>query len=109
MTYINILLIGLILVFALDVSGFYQEITSVISGWMTNGKIKKPIMVKPFSCSLCMTFWTSLVYVIVLNQFSIPMLAYICLISYLTPVFNDIMVLVRELLKTLIIKINNIL
>lgn len=109
MTYINILLIGLILVFALDVSGFYQEITSVISGWMTNGKIKKPIMVKPFSCSLCMTFWTSLVYVIVLNQFSIPMLAYICLIAFLTPVFNDIMVLVRELLKTLIIKINNIL
>lgn len=109
MTYINILLIGLILVFVLDVSGFYQEITSIVSGWMTNGKIKKPIMVKPFCCSLCMTFWTSLVYVIVLNQFSVPMLAYICLISYLTPVFNDIMVLVRELLKTLIIKINNIL
>ena len=96
MIYINILLIGLIMVFALDVSGFYQEITSIISGWMTNGKIKKPIMIKPFCCSLCMTFWLSLIYTIVMNQFSIPMMAYCCLVAFLTPVFNDLLVLLAD-------------
>lgn len=107
MIYINILLIGLIMVFTLDVSGFYQEITSIISGWMTNGKIKKPIMIKPFCCSLCMTFWLSLIYTIVMNQFSIPMMAYCCLVAFLTPVFNDLLVFVRETLKSVLYKINN--
>lgn len=107
MIYINILLIGLIMVFALDISGFYQEITTIISGWLTNGRIKKPIMIKPFSCSLCMTFWLSLIYVIVMNQFSIPMLAYCCLVAFLTPVFNDLLVFVRETLKSILCTLNN--
>lgn len=108
MIYINILMIGLIMVFALDVSGFWNEITSIISGWLTNGQIKKPITLKPFSCSLCMTFWLSLIYVIIMNSFSLPMVGYICLIAFLTPIFNDIMVFVRETLKTIIIKLNKI-
>lgn len=104
--YLDILLIGCIMVFALDISGFYQEITSIISGWLTNGHIRKPINIKPFCCSLCMTFWFSLVYIVALHQFSIPMLAYCCLIAYLTPVINDILRLVVEILKWIIIKLN---
>lgn len=109
MIYINILLIALITVFALDVSGFYQEMTSIISGWLTNGQIKKPIELKPFSCSLCSTFWVSLIYIIVVNAFSLAMLAYVCLVAYMTPVFADIMFLFMETLKKIIQKINSIL
>lgn len=109
MIYIDILLIALITVFGLDVSGFYQEITTIISGWLTNGKIKKPITLKPFSCSLCMTFWVSLIYILILGAFSLPMLAYVCLVAYLTPVFADLMRLFMECLKTIIIKLNELL
>lgn len=104
---VNILLIGLIMVFTLDISGFYQEITCIISGWMTNGVIKKPIMIKPFCCSLCMTFWLSLIYILCMGCFTIPMIAYCCLIAYMTPVIADTLRLVTELLKTLIIAVNN--
>lgn len=109
MIYINILLIALIMVFALDISGFYQEITSIISGWMTNGAIKKPIMIKPFCCSLCMTFWLSIIYVFCMGCFTIPMIAYCCLISYLTTVFNDLLRLLLDIMKTIIYKISKII
>ena len=84
MIYLNILLIAVIVTYCLDVSGFKDEITIKISSWLTKGVVNKPFELKPFSCSLCMTFWTSLVYVLCIGAFSLPMLAWICLCSYLT-------------------------
>lgn len=106
MIYINLLLIGIIITFALDTSGFYQEFTSMISGWMTGGKIKKPIMKKPWCCSLCMTFWTGLAYILISGCFSIPMVAYLCLVAYFTPIYNDLMILVKDLIIKIITKLN---
>lgn len=104
---INILLIACVMVFALDISGFYQEITSNISGWLTNGKIKKPIMIKPFCCSLCMTFWCSIIYIIYSGCFTIPMIAYCCLMAYMTTVISDLLRLFTDILKSCILKISN--
>lgn len=106
MIFNDLLLIGIIVTFCLDTSGFYREITTAISGWMTNGKIKKPIMIKPFCCSLCMTFWIGLAYILFSGAFSIGMVAYLCLVSYLTPVYNDLMVLIRDWLEKIIIKLD---
>lgn len=106
MIYINLLLIGVILTFALDTSGFYREFTTMISGWITKGVIKKPIMKKPWCCSLCMTFWVGLAYIIITNSFSIPMVAYLCLVAYFTPIYNDLMILVKDLIIKIISKIN---
>lgn len=95
------------MVFALDVSGFYQEFTSIISGWLTNGQIKKPIMIKPFCCSLCMTFWLSMIYLLVVHQFTLGMIVYTCAVSYLTSVIKDLMILVKDTLTNLITIIYN--
>lgn len=88
---INCLFITIIWVIILDQLHFWDDITSVISGWMTNGKIKKPITLKPFSCSTCMSFWTNLAYIIVTNQFSILMILYILTLSWTTPIINSIL------------------
>lgn len=88
---INCLFITIIWVLILDQLHFWDDITSVISGWMTNGKIKKPITLKPFSCSTCMGFWTNLAYIIVTNQFSILMVLYILTLSWSTPIINSIL------------------
>lgn len=58
---------------------------------MTNGKIKKPITLKPFSCSVCMGWWTNLAYIIITNQFSILMILYILALSWGTPIINSIL------------------
>ena len=88
---INCLFITIICIIILDQLHFWDDITSVISGWMTNGKIKKPITLKPFSCSVCMGWWTNLVYIIVTNQFSILMILYILILSWTTPIINSIL------------------
>ena len=88
---INCLFITIIWVIILDQLHFWDDITSVISGWLTNGKIKKPITLKPFSCSTCMSFWTNLAYIIVTNQFSILMILYILILSWTTPIINSIL------------------
>lgn len=106
---INLLLITLVIVYCIDVSGFWNEFSSMVSGWLTNGKIKKPITLKPFSCPLCMTFWTGIVYLLATGGFTIPMLAYVCLLSYLTTVFADLMRLVKELITTITTKISSLL
>ena len=88
---INCLFITIIWIVILDQLHFWDDITSVISGWMTNGKIKKPIPLKPFSCSVCMSFWTNLAYIIIINQFSILMVLYILVLSWTTPIINSIL------------------
>lgn len=94
---INCLFITIIWVVVLDQLHFWDDITSVISGWMTNGKIKKPIQLKPFSCSVCMSWWTNLAYIIITNQFSILMILYILTLSWTTPIISSILTLVKNL------------
>ena len=99
---INCLFITIIWVVILDQLHFWDDITSVISGWLTNGKIKKPITLKPFSCSTCMSFWTNLAYIIVTNQFSILMVLYILTLSWGTPIINSILSFVKNVVLKLI-------
>lgn len=108
MIYINCLLITVIFVIISDQLHFWDNFSPIISGLLTNGKIKKSIPSKILTCSTCQSWWTNLIYIIVMNQFSIPMVAYILGLAFLTPIFNDIMVFVRETLKTIIIKLNKI-
>lgn len=86
MTYLNIFLIAVICTFCLDVSGFVDEVTSMISGWMTKGVVKKPFQLKPFTCSLCSTFWISLIYVLYTGQFSLLVMTWICVCAWLTTI-----------------------
>ena len=93
---LNCLLITLFWVVVLDQLNFWDEITEVVSGWMTNGKIKKPIPLKPFSCSTCMSWWTNLIYIIAIGHCTIPMILYIVGLSWSTPIMNSILSFVRN-------------
>ena len=104
---INCLFITIIWVVVLDQLHFWDDITSVISGWLTNGKIKKPIQLKPFNCSTCMSWWTNLAYIIVTNQFSILMVLYILVLSWSTPIISSILTLVKNLFLKFINTIAN--
>ena len=104
---INCLFITIIWVVVLDQLHFWDDITSVISGWLTNGKIKKPIQLKPFNCSVCMSFWTNLAYIIITNQFSILMILYILVLSWTTPIISSILTLVKNLFLKFINTIAN--
>lgn len=105
MIYINCLLITVIFVIISDQLHFWDNFSSIISGWLTKGAIKKPIPSKIMTCSTCQSWWANLIYIIVTNHFSIPMVAYILGLAYLAPIINDILVFVTETTKYILNKI----
>lgn len=86
MIYLNIFIISVVISYCLDVSGFWDSASSIVSGWLTNGQVKKPFYIKPFSCPLCLTFWVGLVYIIVAG-FTLPLLLWVCVCSWLTSIY----------------------
>lgn len=104
---IDLLLITTIIVFIIDLSGFIQEIETII--WRRYfPKLPRDIIhiPKPFSCSLCLTFWSGLAYLIITGQISIPLIAFTCLLAYSTPIIGDILQGLKDLLIRLTSKIN---
>lgn len=43
-----------------------NEIASQIMSWVTNGKISRVELKKPFGCMMCMTFWITLIILLIL-------------------------------------------
>jgi hypothetical protein len=104
---INCLFITIIWVLILDQLQFWNDFSTIISGWLSGGKIKKSLDWKPFNCSVCMSFWTNLIYIFVTNQFSILMILYILVLSWTTPIFSSILTLVKNLFLKFINTIAN--
>lgn len=87
----DLIMIAAIIVFIVDNSGFVPNIKGAISGWLTGGKIKnKYWSVKPFDCSLCLTFWVGLIYLFCTHQFCLVGVLCVCLAAYLTTYINDL-------------------
>lgn len=99
--YFDIALIAAIYVFGIDVCHFWNTIASTIKRILTKGKMRQPFDLKPFSCSLCMTFWTGIVYLLATHALTIPHLAYVCLVAMLTPRINDLLLVASDLLAAL--------
>lgn len=104
---INILLITIGFVIVSDILQFWNNFSPIISGWLTGGKIKKAIPSKIMTCSTCQSWWTGLLYIILTQQLTIPMVVYTLFIASMAPVINDLLRLVTDILKTLISKIND--
>ena len=102
-TLLNLLLIQLILVFIIDLSGASTSLKLFISKWLTKGRVPSTNYdLKPFTCSLCMTWWIGLIYIYLVGEFTIPMIAYVGGLSYLTSVSKDALLLVKDLITKVI-------
>ena len=82
--FLNLLIIGVVLVYGLDYSGFVEEIERYLTVFLRS---RIPLKIpKPLSCSRCMTFYTGLIYLIIVNSLSFNSLFILSLISASTPV-----------------------
>ena len=92
--FLDLLFLTLVVVFIVDLSGFTDSWLSAFSKWL--GHTVREF--KPFTCSLCMTWWTGIVYLLVTGQFSIPLLAYVALLAFLSFPIRDFFIFIKELL-----------
>lgn len=104
---LDILLIAVCFVIVSDILQFWNEFSTIVSGWLTKGKIKKPIPSKIMTCSTCQSWWAGLFYLIVTHQLTIPMVAYTLFVASMAPVIADSLRLLTEMIKSCILLINN--
>ena len=102
---VNILLLSTIIVFIVDLSGAISNLLKPIVKHFLRIPPHKDINLPLIECSLCVTWWIGLIYICIVsianaftfNQFLI-LVSVLALVSFLTPVIKDILVLIKDLI-----------
>ena len=99
--YTDILFLTLVVVFVVDRSGW----TDAWLGWLSRWLGRTVRSVKPFSCALCMTWWSGVVYLIATGRFCLPLLAYVAALAFLSFPISQFLIFLKEMLLKWIGKI----
>lgn len=92
MIYLNILLICIFWVCVSDIARFGESIEQIIS----RRKGKKVTLNKIFKCSLCQTWWTSLLYLIITSNLSILNITFTIFIAINSTIIKDVISLLQD-------------
>lgn len=102
---IDILMIAWLCVFVIDCTTILPDFENWVKshrGWWCRTYRNR----KPFTCSLCMSWWLSLAWIIINNRFTLPYIAFGALVAYLTPIIKAIAQLVVDCIQRCIIRID---
>ena len=91
--YIDMLLIAAITIYIVDLSGFTQSWRAALAKWL---KVRELKPLKPFDCGQCMTWWVCIIYALSIGEFSLPVLAYTALLSFLSLPIGQLFISIRE-------------
>jgi len=109
MIYVELLCLQLVTVFIVDLSGIVDTLKRAV-WFLMKGTFKgfQDFRLKPLDCSLCMTFWGTLIYAICAGAFSMTVLLYCCALAYCTTLAKAALQTVRDAAAVLIDKIGQI-
>lgn len=102
MDYLNITLLAVVVVFVVDISGIVETLKEGI-GKLLKIKVGR---LRPFDCSLCMVWWSCLIYALCVGVFSIPMIAYISLLALLSLRIADTLRLISDIIGAVVERIS---
>lgn len=97
MILLNLFLIAFIAVFIIDYSGFIEEADKILTK-VLHSKVQLHIP-KPFSCSLCSTFWAGIIYLLCTHNFGFVSLALLGIVCFLTPEILSIIYFIKDLIN----------
>lgn len=92
MIYLNALALMVICVIIIDLTTATDTITSWLRYFLTKGKFRTPMELKPFTCSLCMSHWVNVIYFLALGQFTILNYLYILVLALFTNVIRELFI-----------------
>ena len=103
MMYLEIFLTALILVYGIDILGFAEEMKIKLFKFV-KGKnvIYRPYSLRPLDCSLCLSFWVGILILIFNLKLTIINIAYVCLVSFFTPQYKDVLLTVQDMVQNII-------
>ena len=103
MVILNLFIISIIWVLILDLSGFARTIDKLFYKiFYPKRPFREDAHFKPFDCSLCMTWWSSLIYLIVIHSLTIPNIAIALTFAWGTTIEKDIFILIKDMVIKLI-------
>lgn len=94
---LDLFLITIIICFLIDISGIIETIEWWLSKWL-KVSCKVP---KPFSCSLCMTFWVGLIWISIFD-FTLFNLLFVCLFAALSEEISNFIIIIKQLVHWVI-------
>ena len=101
-TVLTLILIQVCAVGVIDLSGIIDS----LDNFLTKVLKTKAHVPKPFSCSLCMTWWTCFFWLLFKGELTWAYAAISLGLAFLTPVVADFCYVVRNLLSRLIQTLN---
>lgn len=99
--YIHLILVALITIYIVDISGFTESWRGALAK-AVNRPVLRPL--KPFDCSLCMTFWACCIYALYYGQLSVWTIALSAFLSLLSNPLGGLLIFIREWMIWLIDK-----
>ena len=107
MIFSNLLLIAFIIVFIIDYSGFIDEMDKALTKAF---KSRVPLHIpKPFSCSLCLTTWAGLIYLLCVHQLTLFHIGLVAVLAIFTPEILAIIYFMKDLFNNIMDSISNFL
>ncbi len=88
----DLIFLTLVVVFIVDLSGWTETWLGWLSRWL--GHTVREF--KPFTCSLCSTWWAGIIYLIATGRFCLPLLAYVAGLAFLSFPISEIFIFIRE-------------
>lgn len=107
-TITEMICLTVITVFVIDISGF----TDTWKKWLADfiGKdVKQLKPLKPFTCSLCMTHHTLVIWLLCTGQFTLPYWAFACVLAALSSQIGQFINLIRYAVETAINRLFHLL
>lgn len=105
-TLLTLIFIQIATVAVIDLSGFIGELEKGLERWLHIHKAHVP---KPFSCSLCMTHWIGLIWLVASGNITLAWYCVVLGLAFLTTVTADICWTVRDALTKAVGFINTLI
>ena len=100
---LNLFLLHLIVVMVVDISGAIDSLKSGLKWLLTKGKMKgNDYRLKPLDCSLCMSFWCGIIYLLIVGEFTLPYVTVVLFMACLSEVTKSAILLVKDIFVTII-------
>lgn len=91
---LDLFYITLIVVFIIDHSGIIDTIKSALAKWLG----VQGVRLQPFDCSLCMTWWACLLYIIITGHFTLGGIALCAIFALGADKLADTLALIRDII-----------
>lgn len=102
-TILNLFYIAVIIVFITDLTDFPDTVKKVVSFITTKGKIvKTDFRIHLVDCSLCQIWWSGIIYLLMVNQFTLPYLVCVCLLATFAGIIKNTITIIEDIFTKII-------